>query len=201
MTTASVTTANAGLLWLSPNRPYLGCTFHVKQASEAWERAATATLRREVFCSEQGLFEDDDRDAIDITAIPLAAISFNCGMPDRVVGTVRIHSPTPRQWFGSRLAVATSHRRSGRLGVNLIRLAVGHANALGCDTFLAHVQERNITLFKRLHWHTIDTLTLHGHPHHLMQADLEHYPPIADANEGLHLHQEHRHERTHSAAQ
>lgn len=185
MTTASMTRPHDDPAWLAPSRPYLGVQFQVKRASESWERQATAALRRQVFCVEQGLFDEDDRDAIDTTAIPLAAIAFSCGMPDRVVGTVRIHTPAPRQWFGSRLAVAASHRRSGRLGASLIRLAVGHANALGCDTFLAHVQERNVALFTRLHWHSVDTLTLHGHPHHLMQADLTCYPVIANSDAGL----------------
>jgi hypothetical protein len=30
-------------------------------------------------------------------------------------------------------------------------------------------------------------MVLHGHPHHLMQADLAHYPPIHDGVAGFSL--------------
>ena len=56
---------------------------------------------------------------------------------------------------------------------------------MGCRRFFAHVQSQNAILFRRLHWHTIDELTIHGRPHHFMQANLAHYPPIADAETGI----------------
>jgi hypothetical protein len=42
-------------------------------------------------------------------------------------------------------------------------------------------------LFKRLHWTSLSTLDIHGRPHHLMQADLAHYPPIHDGAIGFDL--------------
>ena len=44
---------------------------------------------------------------------------------------------------------------------------------------------RTRSLFRRLHWQTLDEIEMHGRPHHLMQADLRHYPPFADAETGF----------------
>jgi putative N-acetyltransferase (TIGR04045 family) len=157
----------------------------IKLATTVREREATRQLRRAVFCEEQGVFEGDDTDAIDQIAMPIAAIISVSGMPDEVVGTVRIHESEPGIWHGSRLAVALHARRIGSVGSGLIKLAVGTAHALGCKTFLAQVQSQNVPLFRRLHWHTLAELDVHGRPHHLMQADLEHYPPISDGDVGF----------------
>ncbi|CAM2152685.1 MSMEG_0567/Sll0786 family nitrogen starvation N-acetyltransferase [Paraburkholderia tropica] len=150
----------------------------VRWARERWEIDGAYALRREVFCREQGLFEHDDLDAVDAHAQLLVAV---CDA--RVVGTVRIHrrdaADCGTTWFGSRLAVSEAFRRHGRIGATLIRLAVSSAHALGCETFLAHVQAQNAPLFQRLHWRTLDVTMLFGLEHHRMQADLAHYPPCA----------------------
>ncbi len=157
----------------------------VRFATEAWELAGAAALRREVFCREQGVFAHDDRDAIDDTAIPIVACSMIVGQPDAVIGTVRIHHEGGGAWWGSRLAVAATHRRIGTIGPALIRLAVSTAHARGCVRFHAHVQSQNELLFRRMKWRRLDEFSLHGMPHVLMQADLAHYPPIADGVAGL----------------
>lgn len=157
----------------------------VKLAMTSWERHATRQLRRAVFCEEQGIFDGDDTDAIDVLALPIAAVISQPGQPDEVVGTVRIHETEPGVWYGSRLAVAQHARRIGSVGSGLIRLAVGTAHAHGCKTFLAQVQSQNVPLFRRLHWDTLAEIDVHGRPHHLMQADLAHYPPIVDGDVGF----------------
>jgi len=162
---------------------FLPSEYRVKFATEAWERREAAALRRQVFCEEQGIFVGDDRD--DIDAIPLVVISSLGVAPHDVVGTVRIHEAEPGVWWGSRLAVASDYRRIGALGSSLIRLAVCSAHARGCRRFYAHVQSRNALLFRRLHWRTIEETELRGRPHHFMQADLAHYPPIADPEVGF----------------
>ena len=48
-----------------PVPPYRPSHFRVKFAVAPWERRACAALRRQVFCTEQGLFPGDDRDAVD----------------------------------------------------------------------------------------------------------------------------------------
>lgn len=162
---------------LEPFAPYQPNEFRIKFAASRWERKAAHDLRRAVFCGEQGLFAGDDRDAVDDYAIPIVALSMMGVAADQVVGTVRIHEEAPQVWWGSRLAVDRDFRRIGALGATLIRLAVSSAHAMGCRTFLAHVQAQNGPLFTQMHWETLAEVELHGHPHLRMKADLRHYPP------------------------
>jgi putative N-acetyltransferase (TIGR04045 family) len=153
----------------------------VEQARSPWQLASCHALRAQVFCVEQKLFEEDDRDEIDAACITLGAWSCLFGHSDDIVGTVRLHQPEPGLWWGSRLAVAKPHRRIGGLGAALIRLAVGTAKAHGAKTFLAHVQAQNRALFESLDWSVLDEKTLHGRPHYLMQADIAAYAPLQTA--------------------
>ncbi|MDM0042579.1 GNAT family N-acetyltransferase [Variovorax sp. J22G21] len=170
---------------VEPVVQYAPVEFLVREAAQAWERDGAYVLRRAVFCIEQGIFTGDDRDAIDDTAQLLVAMSCIGGMPDQVVGTVRIHSPAPGLWWGSRLAVHPAFRSQGHLGATLIRLAVSRAHAQGCETFLAHVQSQNVPLFRKLGWHSLGELAIHGRAHTEMQADLGRYPPCHDAVSGF----------------
>ena len=172
---------------LEPVPPFRPSHFRVKFAVAPWERRACAALRRQVFCIEQGIFEGEDRDAIDAHAIPICALSTLGGEADAVVGNVRIHevADRPGEWWGSRLAVARAFRGTAALGAGLIQVAVSSAHARGCTRFLAHVQERNVPLFEALHWSSLDMVELHGRPHSLMQADLAAYPPMYDPEHGL----------------
>jgi putative N-acetyltransferase (TIGR04045 family) len=158
-----------------PIRPFLPGEYRFKLATAAWEIAAHHALRRAVFCDEQGIFTGSDNDALDDYATRIIGFTCIANAPDDVVGAVRIHEAEPGLWWGSRLAVAAAHRRVGRLGAELIRLAVCTANARGCHTFLAHVQLQNVALFRRLHWDSIEPVSLHGRPHHVMRASLPHY--------------------------
>ena len=101
---------------------------------------------------EQGLFTGHDRDTIDDIALPLVAIAMDAPGGRQVVGTVRIHEASPGLWWGSRLAVSPDWWRVGKLGSELIRLAVGTAHAQGAREIHAHVQMQNVALFQRLHW-------------------------------------------------
>ena len=158
--------------------------FLIRAASEGWELQGAAALRHRVFCLEQGIFAVHDRDAVDLRAEPLVAISTYAAEPHQVVGTVRIHEEEPGLWWGSRLAVAPEFRKAGRLGAELIRLAVSTAHGRGCETFLAHVQRQNVPLFRRMHWELIEEVELHGTAHARMRADLRFYPPFADPATG-----------------
>ena len=157
----------------------------VKLATERWEQREAMRLRRSVFCGEQGLFERDDRDAIDRVATLIVALSCVSGMPEQVVGTVRIHEAESGHWQGSRLAVHADYRRVALLGTELIRLAVGTANARGARRFTAQVQAQNARLFHRLHWITLEEISLLGRPHHRMEASLAHYPPCGEGERGF----------------
>ncbi len=148
--------------------------FHVGLAAAPEHMAGAHALRHQVFCLEQKLFVND-QDEIDALSDTIVALADG----DMVIGTVRIHEAEPALWFGSRLAVAHAWRRRAGLGAALIRAAVSTAHARGCRRFLAHVQVQNVPMFESLHWQTLETCTLHGLHHALMQADLAHYPPAA----------------------
>lgn len=152
--------------------------YRIRPAAAAWEVAGCRALRRAVFCGEQALFDGDDTDALDAVAIPLAALACVAGIESEVVGTVRIHEDAPGVWSGSRLAVDRRVRRVAGIGTSLIRLAVGMARGRGCTVFTAHVQAANAPLFHALHWRTLAEVTLHGAPHHRMQAELAFYAPL-----------------------
>lgn len=163
--------------------PFVAPEFLIRAATQSWEIGGAARLRHRTFVEEQKIFKGHDRDEIDDFAMPLVAISTMAGQADEVVGTVRIHETEPRVWWGSRLAVAPRYRRVGRLGAELIRLAVGAAHVQG-KLFLAYVQMHNVPLFEKLHWRSLGAQDLYGHPHMKMQADLDAYPPVANPAQG-----------------
>lgn len=174
----------------SPQCPSL----HFRFAQKPWERSQYYALRRAIFCEEQAIFSDTDQDDRDATALPIIAVRDQIIMSGDVVGVVRIDEPSPGCWWGSRLGVEPSYRtmtefvprgvfengdaptRFSSVGATLIYKAVSSAQAFGCHRFLAHVQRQNVPLFRWLHWHSVDEVTLHGEPHHKMEADLSHYP-------------------------
>ena len=130
-------------------------------------------LRQQIFCQEQRLFSGSDRDQYDQIAYPIIAITAD----QQVVGVVRIYESQPRLWYGGRLGVDLDYRRGWKIGKGLIEKAVTTANSWGCDRFLANVQLSNVKFFQRLHWHSIDEILICGLPHHLMEAQLDYYPP------------------------
>ncbi len=164
---------------------YQPVEYLIKWATSAWEIEQAMQIRKDVFCEEQGIFDGNDKDAIDEKAQIIVALSCEAGHPDAVVGTVRIHEEEPGVWFGSRLAVHQKFRSQGKLGASLIKLAVSSANWVGCTTFLAHVQSQNVPLFRRLHWDILQQETLLNRSHHLMQARLDKYPAFKKPTEGF----------------
>ena len=131
-------------------------------------------LRSDIFCQEQHLFEDSDRDALDAEAYPISAIHHGDSYGGQVVGVVRIVESSPRVWYGGRF------RRHNQIGKGLIWKAVTTAHGWGCDRFLATVQFQNVRFFQRLHWCSIEELKIHGVRHHLMEADLTYYAPARE---------------------
>ncbi|MEO0352314.1 MAG: MSMEG_0567/Sll0786 family nitrogen starvation N-acetyltransferase [Cyanobacteria bacterium P01_A01_bin.15] len=146
-------------------------------------------LRQRIFCEEQELFQGHDRDSIDSISYPIVAIAHTSDQPDKVVGVVRIYEEASCLWYGGRLGVHPDFRRVGRIGKGLIQKAVTTANTWGCDRFLATVQLQNVRFFTRLHWHSLKEIEILGHPHHLMEADLEHYPATDQPRPALPLGQ------------
>jgi hypothetical protein len=148
---------------------YVPVEYIVKWATHDWEKKQAYQIRRDVFCQEQGIFSVSDHDEID----------------DRAQLLVAVTCIAPGLWYGSRLAVHQDYRGQGKLGATLIKLAVSSANAIGCHSFLAHVQSQNVPLFRRLHWTVIEQEILLDRSHHLMRANLDKYPPCITPQTGF----------------
>jgi len=98
---------------------------------------------------------------------------------------VRIHDEGNHVWWGSRLAVDANYRGQSGLGTALIKLAVSSAHALGCQQFLAQVQKPNEAFFQRLNWQSQFEVMVRNHPHVMMQAQLDKFPPHTNPNVGF----------------
>jgi len=162
--------------WGKPLRAQTAQRVTAQLAQEPWQLAAYYRLRREIFSAEQGLFVESDRDSFDEHASPIVAQGEIAGMPDGVVGVVRIYEEAKNTWFGGRLGVARAYRRVGAVGSALITEAVSTAHAWGCTRFLATVQDGNVRYFEHHHFRRLEAISLLGRPHWLMQADLSFYP-------------------------
>ena len=147
--------------------------YQFKLATSPTQIEAYFLLRQHIFCQEQDIFDNSDRDEYDSIAYPIVAINRDY----RVVGVVRIYEPEPGLWYGGRLGVHPDYRRGWKIGKGLIEKAVTTANTWGCDRFLATVQLPNVRFFQRLHWNSIEEINICDRPHHLMEADLDFYPP------------------------
>src|SRR5260370_18436871 len=89
--------------------------FVFKIAQTQLELEGYWALRRAIFCQEQGIFHESDRDTVDERAIPIVCESLVAGMEDLVVGVVRIDEREPGLWYGSRLGVAEEFRSIKKL--------------------------------------------------------------------------------------
>ncbi|MGB8700157.1 MAG: MSMEG_0567/Sll0786 family nitrogen starvation N-acetyltransferase [Thermosynechococcaceae cyanobacterium] len=158
-------------------------TYQFKLAATSQEISAYFALRRAIFLEEQGLFQGSDVDDLDAIAYPIIALDE--AQSGAVVGVVRIYEPERGLWYGGRLGVHQDYRRAGRIGKGLIYKAVTTANTWGCDRFLATVQLQNVRFFQRVHWRSLEEVTICDRPHHLMEADLNYYPAGTEPRPGL----------------
>ncbi|MEM7593571.1 MAG: MSMEG_0567/Sll0786 family nitrogen starvation N-acetyltransferase [Cyanobacteria bacterium P01_A01_bin.83] len=155
--------------------------YQFKLASSSAEIEAYYQLRKDIFCQEQGIFKNSDRDQYDAIAYPIIALNEQ----NKVVGVVRIYETESKLWYGGRLGVHKDYRRGWKIGKGLIYQAVTTANTWGCDRFLATVQLPNVRFFQRLHWNSLEEITICNQPHHLMEADLAFYPPTNQSRPSL----------------
>jgi putative N-acetyltransferase (TIGR04045 family) len=156
--------------------PRLAEPFSCRIVRDARERDDYFALRRSIFCAEQGLFADDDRDAQDDDAHAIVCLHGGA----RVVGVVRIWETAPGDWWGGRLGVDAEFRTAATVGRRLVQTAVGTARAWGAWRFRATVQRANVPFFRRLRWRSVEELELLGQPHNLMEAELDWYPPMKE---------------------
>jgi putative N-acetyltransferase (TIGR04045 family) len=167
--------------WGRPVVPQLASEVVARVASDDWELDAYYRVRRTIFAEEQALFDASDADEHDAHATPIVATSQIAGMPDAVVGVVRIYESEPSVWYGGRLGVSREYRRRGAVGAALINTACSTAHAWGCRLFYATVQAQNVRYFERHHFRPLEAIVVRGRPHALMQADLAAFPPCPRA--------------------
>lgn len=151
------------------NSPY-----SFKLATNPQEIRDYFALRHSIFVEEQRIFETQDLDEYDAIAYPIVAIEIET---HKIVGVVRIYELESGFWYGGRLGVHPDYRSVGQIGKGLIYKAVTTANTWGCSRFLATVQLQNVRFFRRLHWDSLEKMTICARPHHLMEAQLDYYPP------------------------
>ena len=169
----------AHTLWGGDVPPYVSASVSAHVASEPWQISAYYRLRRAVFAEEQGLFAGSDVDEHDLHATPIVAVGHVAGMADEVIGAVRIYAAHEGTWYGGRLGVRPLYRSRRVVGTSLICAAVSTAHAWGCRRFLATIQLRNVRYFEQHHFGTVRPVEVCGQPHHLMEANLDEYPPRA----------------------
>lgn len=165
--------------WGSRVRAFCSQSIETRVAGEPWQLEGYWQLRQRIFTGEQRLFVDSDRDEHDEHALPIVALSLTAGMPDTVVGVVRVYCIGDDQWFGGRLGVCPAYRYHGVVGETLIRTAVGTALAAGCRRFRATVQLGNVRYFRRHHFDVVGQRLVCGATHALMQARLADFQPCA----------------------
>jgi predicted GNAT family N-acyltransferase len=114
----------------------------VRRPRDEQEIAAALALREEVFCGEQGVTLEGDRDGRDREALHLVAVD------DGIVGTCRLLiEPGGTAKFG-RLCVRTSARGRG-VGAALLDAAEHEARAAGARRIGMHAQTDALGLYER----------------------------------------------------
>jgi predicted GNAT family N-acyltransferase len=116
----------------------------IRRPRDEEELAAALALRDEVFCGEQGVTPEADRDGLDPEALHLVALDDG----ERVVGTCRLLiEPGGTAKFG-RLCVRASARGTG-VGAALLDEAEREARAAGARRIGMHAQTSALGLYRR----------------------------------------------------
>jgi predicted GNAT family N-acyltransferase len=114
----------------------------IRRPRDERELAAALALREEVFCGEQGVTLDGDRDGYDDEALHLVAVE------GEVMGTCRmLIEPGGTARFG-RLCVRRSARGRG-IAARLLAAAEQEARAAGAVRIGMHAQTDALSLYRR----------------------------------------------------
>jgi predicted GNAT family N-acyltransferase len=116
----------------------------VRRPRDEQELAAALALRIEVFCGEQGVTFDGDRDGLDDEAVHLVAI----GDDGAVIGTCRLLIEPGGTARFARLCVRASARGTG-VGAALLAAAEREARAAGARRIGMHAQTGALSLYLR----------------------------------------------------
>ena len=115
----------------------------VRLAQDAREVAAALALREAVFCEEQGVPLEADRDGLDDRALHVVAIEAG-----EVLGTCRVVLDGDGGARFGRLSVRRDARRRG-LAAALLREAERQARAAGAGRMTLHAQTSALELYRR----------------------------------------------------
>jgi predicted GNAT family N-acyltransferase len=114
----------------------------VRRPRDEDELAAALALRLEVFCGEQGVTFEGDRDGRDDEALHLVAVE------DEVLGTCRMLIEAGGTAKFGRLCVRSSARGRG-IGAALLEAAEREARAAGAVRIGMHAQTDALELYRR----------------------------------------------------
>ena len=115
----------------------------IRRIRDDAELQAALALREEVFCGEQGVTLEGDRDGLDGEALQLVAVEDDGAM----AGTCRVLFEAGTAKFG-RLAVRAGARGRG-LGAALLAAAEGEARAAGAQRMALAAQTGAVGLYER----------------------------------------------------
>ena len=91
--------------------PFYSKDYVFKAALTSQELEGFWSLRRKVFCEEQKIFQESDRDRYDDYSFPIICSSLIMGMEDQIVGATRIDEREPGL-SASLYCVSASSKRS-----------------------------------------------------------------------------------------
>lgn len=121
----------------------------VRRPRDERELAAALALRIEVFCGEQGVTFDGDRDGLDDEAVHLVAI----GDDGEVIGTCRLLIEPGGTARFARLCVRAGARGTG-VGGALLESAEREARAADARRIGMHAQTAALSLYRRAGFRT-----------------------------------------------
>ena len=116
----------------------------VRRPRDEDELSAALALREEVFCGEQGVTLEGDRDGLDAEALHLVAI----GDDGAVIGTCRLLTDRGGTARFGRLWGRASARGAG-VGAALLSAAERAARAAGARRIGMHAQTDALSLYRR----------------------------------------------------
>jgi predicted GNAT family N-acyltransferase len=115
----------------------------VRATRDPKEIEAAMDLRIRVFCGEQGVSEEEERDELDAEATQIVALDES-----GVIATCRLRYPGPGVCKLERMAVSRRFRKEG-VGTSLLEGAETEARSQGASTMALNAQRRAEPFYSR----------------------------------------------------